>query len=66
MDTRRPLHQPWARVLYGLLVVLPGCIVAIPSSMVGILTLGYYSPCWDVSLMFRLGMWFSTHFRRIP
>lgn len=41
-----------SRFTYGLLVVWPAQWLAIASALVGIFTLGYYVPCWDVRWMF--------------
>ena len=42
------------RFKYGLLVVWPGMWFCIAQSIVGIFTLGYYVPNWDIEVMWWL------------
>ncbi len=44
--------KPVGRFEYGLRVVWLSCWISIPQNIVGILTLGYYVPHWDVNWMF--------------
>lgn len=39
------------RFIYGVRVVMPSRLIAIPCSIVGVLTLGYYVPSWDFRFM---------------
>ena len=44
------------RFLYGLIVVWPAQWLNIAQSIVGICTLGYYVPSWDINWMCYIGI----------
>jgi hypothetical protein len=43
------------RFKYGVLVVWPSLWLSIAQSIVGLCTLGYYVPSWDIEWMYRSG-----------
>ena len=43
-----------SRFKYGLLVVWPSLFATIAAAVVGIFTLGYYVPNWDIEVMWWL------------
>lgn len=48
-----------SRFRYGLLVVWPSLWINLASVLVGLLTLGYYVPMWEVNWLFWAGQKFS-------
>lgn len=52
-----------SRFWYGVLVVTPGLLVGIPQNIIGLCTLGYWVPAWDIEVMYRLGLYFQRRMR---
>lgn len=47
------------RFRYGLIVVWPSLWLTIAQSIVGLFTLGYYVPAWDIEFMYRAGLYYQ-------
>lgn len=52
------------RVLYGVLVVWPTCLTGLFVNAIGVFTLGYYVPSWDVRLAYALGLRYARYYAK--